>query len=294
MKRLARLIVLIAVQLDAHTISMSTGDLRLEGTRAEYTLRMPLYEAAHVQAPERELLNAMRFSSGGVRATLVKRSCAPSQKEGMYVCLASYEFSTALREVDIECRLARITVPTHVHLLRASREGRTDQAIFDHAFETATLRFREKSNFPLPAKQIAACSLLAVALALAGRNGKEILLGLIAFAAAALAVFLLAGRFGLLLPPRFVEAAVALAVTYVSTELLLLPRAGGRWAVAAVAGAPFGLFHSKTELAPGVALTVALTFLLWLGIRHLTAARLYLTLLLGVCAAGWFVWRITR
>jgi hypothetical protein len=34
-------------------VSMSTGDLKVEGNHASYELRMPMYEIAHVRKPER-------------------------------------------------------------------------------------------------------------------------------------------------------------------------------------------------------------------------------------------------
>jgi len=46
----------------AHVMSMSSGDLAVEGARAHYELRMPLYEVAHVEAPERALLEHVRFA----------------------------------------------------------------------------------------------------------------------------------------------------------------------------------------------------------------------------------------
>jgi hypothetical protein len=42
--------------------------------------------------------------------------------------------------------------------------------------------------------------------------------------------------------PRFVEAAAALTVAYLAVEILLLPQAGARWAIAGVLGAFHGLY----------------------------------------------------
>ncbi len=42
--------------------------------------------------------------------------------------------------------------------------------------------------------------------------------------------------------PRFVEAAAALTVAYLAVEILTLPKAGARWAVAGVLGAFHGLY----------------------------------------------------
>ena len=40
--------LLLAAPAFAHVVSMSSGDLSVEGTHARYELRMPLYEIAHV------------------------------------------------------------------------------------------------------------------------------------------------------------------------------------------------------------------------------------------------------
>ena len=56
--------------------------------------------------------------------------------------------------------------------------------------------------------------------------------------------------------PRFVEAAAALTIAYLSVEILFLPEAGLRWAVAVVLGAFHGLFFNlilqSTGYAPGL------------------------------------------
>jgi len=36
--------------------------------------------------------------------------------------------------LDVECTFHSVTVPNHVHLLRAQKEGKSDQAIFDFFF----------------------------------------------------------------------------------------------------------------------------------------------------------------
>jgi hypothetical protein len=41
----------LAAPLRGHMVSMSTGDLKVDGARASYELRMPMYEVAHVREP---------------------------------------------------------------------------------------------------------------------------------------------------------------------------------------------------------------------------------------------------
>ena len=110
-------------------MSMSSGDLAISGARAHYELRMPLYEVAHVPNPARALLEHIRFSG----ARLVHSECRADPARGTYLCAADYEFAAPVERVDVECTFAAITVPTHVHLLRASLGekpgGKRDEAM---------------------------------------------------------------------------------------------------------------------------------------------------------------------
>src|SRR6266536_2133272 len=119
----------------AHVMSMSSGDLAIEGSRAHYELRMPLYEVAHITAPERTLLEHVKFSG----ARLVRSECRGDGGRDTYVCTADYEFAAPVDSVDVECTFTAITVPNHVHLLRASLGGKRDEAIFDLRFTRTTL-----------------------------------------------------------------------------------------------------------------------------------------------------------
>src|SRR5258708_21929671 len=98
-------------------VSMSTGELKVDGNRAHYELRMPSYEVAHVREPEHTLLEHIRFKSGGGWAKLSAHSCAGQQ--GTYICNADYEIVAPGDEFLIEWTYPSVNVPTHVHLLRA-------------------------------------------------------------------------------------------------------------------------------------------------------------------------------
>jgi HupE / UreJ protein len=158
-----------------------------------------------------------------------------------------------------------------VHLLRAEMGGKRDEAIFDLSFTRATLRFRPPTRMEtvvtqagagfLRALEGAAQVLFLVALALAVRSRQEWL---------ALAAMFLAGQvFSVVVvpqtswqpAPRFVEAAAALTVAYLSVEILLLPKAGARWAIAGVLGIFHGLyFHlfvQTTGYSPALVLAGA-------------------------------------
>lgn len=227
---------------------MSSGDLTVNGTRAHYELRMPLYEVSHVTAPERTLLEHVRLAG----ARMVAGSCSADPARALYVCQADYEFAAPVDRVDVECTLAAVTVPNHVHLLRAAMDGKQDQGLFDISFTHATLRFRPPTAMEIAVTQSCAGWMRALggavqllflaALVVAARSRREL---------RALAAMFLAGQAACVLAmphvtwqpvPRFVEAAAALTVAYLAVEILLLPEAGGRWAVAAVLGVFHGLY----------------------------------------------------
>jgi hypothetical protein len=255
----------------AHMMSMSSGDLTVDGARAHYELRMPLYEMAHVADPAHGLLDRIRFSSGGREAQRVAQSCQTNQADGVYVCTADYDFGAPVEQVDVECTLHAVTVPNHVHLLRAEMAGKRDQAVFDLSFTRATLRFRPPTPMETTATESGAGFIRALGgmvqllflavLVLAARSRGELL---------ALAAMFLAGQIisALAMPhtgwqpaARFVEAAAALTVAYLAVEILLLPKAGARWLVAGVLGAFHGLyFHlflQTTGYRPGFVLAGA-------------------------------------
>src|ERR1035441_3238421 len=241
-------LVLLVCPLGAHVLSMSSGDLAIGGARAHYELRMPLYEVAHVSNPERALLEHIRFAG----ARLVRSQCGADPARDTYICGADYEFAAPVDRLDVECTLAAITVPNHVHLLRASLGDKRDEAVFDLGFTRATLRFRPLTAAEVVITQAGAGFVRALggtvqvlflaALVLAARSRRELL---------AIAAMFLVGQAASVLTmahvlwqpaPRFVEAATALALAYLAAEILLLPQAGARWLVAGVLGALHGLY----------------------------------------------------
>jgi hypothetical protein len=236
----------------AHMMSMSTGDLTITGKRAHYELRMPLYEIAHIKNADRSLLENIRFSSGGVAARMVGRSCRQDNAAGVYACAADYEFAAPVDRLDVECTFHAVTVPNHVHLLRAENDGKHDQAFFDLSFSRSTLRFAPPGAAEVAITQWGAGAMRAAgglvqilflaSLVLAARSRRELL---------ALAGMFLAGQVAsaLIVPmtkwqpaARFVEAAAALTIAYLAVEILLLPDAGRRWLIAGVLGGFHGLY----------------------------------------------------
>src|SRR5690242_5005732 len=84
--------LLLITPLSAHSISMSHGMARVEGSTVVYQLRMPEYELAHISDPERTFFSAIQFFSGGVEGKLVQRACRSDPGFGAFICDAVYQF----------------------------------------------------------------------------------------------------------------------------------------------------------------------------------------------------------
>ncbi len=294
--------------LAAHTISMSTGELRLEGNHATYELRMPSYELVHMRNPEQILFDNIRFDTG----KLTGKTC---ENSGAYLtCKATYEFPRAMDSIEIECRFAKVTVPNHIHLLHAYLGDKSDQAIFDYTVEKADLRFRPPTAFETAVKESvegilrAATSipglLFLLALALAARTWTEMGLLTLAFATGEIAACIAMPLLKLNPSTRFIEAALGLTIAYLAVEVLFLPAAGNRWAVAAVLGLFHGLYfaiflqdseyQAKYVLGGVIGLElIALTVLSFL-MRKIQPAHRYLAMALFAIGIGWFGVRMVR
>lgn len=237
--------------LHAHVISMSNGEATVRGDHLDFVLSMPMYEAAHTPHPETTLLEHIRFLSRGETGRLIQKSCHEEPANGMYICAAEYSFPRAIEHLDVECTLYQVTVPNHVHLLRAQNGEKHDQAIFDYSFTQTTLRFRPPTRFEIAVQQGFEGMLRAVAgpvqllflaaLVLAARGRRELALLAFMFLAGEAGTALLAGVLHWQPPVRFVEAAMALSIAYLSVEIIFLPEAGMRWLIAGILGGFHGL-----------------------------------------------------
>ena len=227
---------------------MSSGNLTVNGARAHYELRMPLYEISHVAAPEKTLLDHVRFAG----ARIVAESCAANADGKFYVCEADYEFPAPVDRIDVDCTLAAVTVPNHVHLLRAQINDRHDQAVFDLSFTHATLRFRPPTASEIALTEAGSGWMRALAgpvqllflgaLVIASRSRQELISLSAMFVAGQVLCVLAAPHLAWQPAPRFVEASAALTVAYLAVEILLLPQAGARWAIAGGLGVFHGLY----------------------------------------------------
>jgi hypothetical protein len=306
-------LLLAALPAAAHVVSMSNGDITIEGARAHYVLHMPLYEVSHVQSPERSLLQHIRFSSGGQEARLLRSECAADAAHDSYVCSADYEFSAPVEQLDVECTFPSITVPNHVHLLRAQMGAKQDQGIFDLTFTRTTLRFRPPTAAEIAMMQSGAGFVRAlggvaqilflIALVLAARGRRELLALAAMFLAGQMAAVFIVPHTAWQPAPRFVEAAAALTVAYLAVEVLLLPQAGARWLIAGVLGAFHGLYFylfvqttgyrpelvlAGAALAELAALTILALLLLRTGVLIHRVGEAALLL----CGLFWFVLRL--
>jgi hydrogenase/urease accessory protein HupE len=248
--------------LSAHIMSMSSGHLVVEGSVAEYELRMPLYEIVHLEEPEKSLLENFRLYQEGREVSAAEASCRANPDEGVYLCRAKFVFPEPVDQLDVECTFAAVTVPNHVHILRATRGEVTAQAVFDFTFSRSTIRFIPPTVLEELLSQMGAGGLrvlagplqilFLVALVLAGRNKRELRWLAAAFVLAEVVAALVVVWKPWQPPARFVEAAAALTVAYLAVEILALPEAGYRWLIAGGMGVfhgfYFGTFLRQSEM----------------------------------------------
>ncbi|MGA2741849.1 MAG: HupE/UreJ family protein [Bryobacteraceae bacterium] len=251
MKFLAAFVLLVCMA-SAHVISMSSGDLTIDGTLAHYEFRLPLYEVPQIASPADALFAHIVFSSGGRQAQLLSKSCREDAPHGSYVCTADYQFAAPVDTLDVDCTFHAVTVPNHVHLLRVANGAKHDQALFDISFPRATLRFRPPTALETAISQAgggalralggAAQILFLASLVLAARTRRELIELTAMFLAGQIAAALVTPLTAWHPPARFVEAAAGLTIAYLAVEILVLPKAGMRWLIVAVLGAFHGLY----------------------------------------------------
>lgn len=244
----------LVLPLSAHTISMSHGLARVEGSTLVYELRMPEYELAHISNPEQTLLSEIHFYSGGVEGRSVERTCRNDGAFGAFVCDVVYRFPGIIDKLTVECRLARVTVPNHIHLMRAVKGAYSDQAIFDSSTESAELRFRAPTRFETVIKNAAAGVhraattipglLFLVALAIAARTGLEFLAVVAAFLGGQAISCAVLPHVSFDPSPQFILIAMVLAIGYLLVEIIFLPDGRNRWVVCGILGIFHGMYYA--------------------------------------------------
>jgi hypothetical protein len=294
--RRSSVFLMIAAPVWAHVVSMSTGELRIDGPLAAYELRIPMVEVAQMANPG-SILDYIHFDGG--RRTQAK--CA--DEDGTYVCHASYEFETLVPErLGVECRFFEVTVPNHVHWLHAVRGANSDQEVFDQAFPNSELRFRPPSRIETFLREFGLGFVRAV------RNwiGMLFILGLAIAAPRAMVPFgcFLLGEASAIsigpripwpLAPRFLEAAMALTVAYLAVEILMVADTKNLSWIVGVLGLFHGLgvsgFPLPYSVASGV-LQVALFALLAWAARSFLAWRRGIAWGLLAAGLGGFLFKV--
>lgn len=290
-------LLLMAAPLFAHVVSMSTGELRIDGPLADYELRIPMVEVAQMANPS-SILDYIHFD-GGHRTTA---KCA--DEDGTYVCHATYEFATLVPErLGVECKFFEATVPNHVHWLHAVRGANSDQEVFDQAFPASELRFRPPSRIETFMREF------GLGFARAARNwiGLLFILGLAIAAPRAILPFpcfligeasaiLIGPRIPWPMAPRFLEAAMALTVAYLAVEILMASDTRNLAWIVGVLGLFHGLgvsgFPLPYSVAAGVWQVAIFVLLAWIAGRLLAGWRKAIAW--GLLAAGLagFVFRL--
>lgn len=281
----------------AHVVSMSSGELHVDGRTATYELRIPMYELTHVTRPETTLLDQVKFE--GARRT----SSHCQEQDGTYVCRADYEFDNPVPDkIEVECTLFQVTVPNHVHLLYAVQGPNSDQEVFDQSFPQAEVRFHPPTRAEVIAKAAAAgiarlfksvSGLLFLAvLVLAARSTREMGILTIAFLAGEWLALPLSPRLPMSFTPGFLEAVLALTVAYLAAEIVFLPDSQARWAVAPILGIahglPFSAFPPSYLTAASITQAILLS-VLWLAARKLPPAwKRPAAGVMLIAGIGWF------
>ncbi|MCB9385762.1 MAG: HupE/UreJ family protein [Bryobacterales bacterium] len=299
-------------------MSMSSGELTVEGRTARLEVRMPIYEVADLADPQSKILDSFLLRVDAADAPRTSGACHEDQAEAAYVCVAEYALPADPDVLEVDCRLAEATVPNHVHILRAVRGDVAEQQVFDYTTTRHDIRFVPLTAWQLFMQEAGAGAkrvltgpaqlLFLVALALAARSRKELGWIAAAFLIAQCVSAVLVEQFRWNPPPRFVESAGALTIAYLAVETLTLPDAGARWLVAAGMGAFHGLYFgiflaqgtmSAARVLAGAAFAEAGLLSLFAAVlfrlRKDFGERLFTRILAGlllVIGLGWFAWRM--
>lgn len=287
----------------AHVVSMSTGELHMDGPTAVFDLRMPMYEISQLADPQNALLSHIRFGDGH----RTKASC--QEEDGTYVCHSEYEFPGLHPDsLDVECTLYQVTVPNHVHLLTATQGPNSDQLVFDQTLNDGEIRFHPPSRAELIARQLisgarkaaqnGAGLLFLVALALAARSRGEAVTLAAVFLMSEWLARLVGPRLPVALSARFFDAALALTVAYLAVELLMLPDGKLRWLIVAVLGLFHGLslaaFPPATQAGASAVQAVMIAPLAVGALRMPKIARRPSAALILLLAVAWFGFRLWK
>lgn len=297
-----------------HVLSVSQGTLQVDGFLVRYELRMPLTEAPDGPQRQDALLDAFEVRFEGELGKRSEERCREDPGQGILACDATYRFAESPEEVEVRCDFPSVTVPHHIHILQSGEGEVARQTVFDITLKEAEVRFTPPTYREVVSTALAAGArravtspellLFLVALALAGRARRELAACAGAFLAAQGSVAVAAGVLGWIPPSRFLEAAAALTVAYLASEVLFLPESTSRWLVCGAMGCFHGLFFAafldSAKMAPQHflpgALSVEALLALALGALRLRFAakrgEQLVALLLLVGGLSWFGLRL--
>lgn len=322
MSRLLRWALLLAwgaVSLAAHSMSMSNGELSLDGDEAVLSIRVPDYEVQQLANAQQALLGAFILRVDGQALERTSGECSANEAEGSYDCTSRFAWPQDVAVVEVECDLPDAVAPNHVHVLRAVSPDGAEQQVFDYASRRRTFRFRPMGVVERFVSEVQAGAvrillgpaqmLFLFALVVAARGRGELVRMTAAFLATLAATAVAVSVLGRQPPPGFTDAAGALTIAYLAVETLTLPEAGGRWLVAGGMGAfhglYFGVFLQQASMSPAAVLFGVLTMtVLVLALVYALALRLSKdfgeSLFRKVCAGmlcligvGWFIAQLT-
>lgn len=293
-------LVLTPALLKGHTVSISTGELRVDGPTAVFELRMPMYEVANLQNRAAVLLDHLRFGDGH----RTKSSCR--EDGGIYVCTADYEFPALIPDkLGVECTLFQVTVPNHIHLLTAEQGKNQDQIVFDAHQPAGEIRFRPPSPAEIALRDLTkggwrlltslGSVLFLLGIAAGARSANETASMLALLMAVEWLSPPIAARIPGNLSPGFLELAVTLSLAYLAVEVLFLADGGGRWAAVAAAGAFEGLsfagFPRNYLVGANVVQMAAVTLFAFAVWGWLSTWRRWIAAALLAAAVIWFAYR---
>lgn len=316
LSRVAVLATACALPVAGHVLSMSHGSLLQDGSEVQYELRMPLAEIPDDPDRARLLLSAFQVLGDGQPVNPAYAKCSEEAGQGLFVCSAAYGFPEPPKAVVVRCEFPAVTVPQHVHVLRSGEGEMVRQTVFDITYTEAEIRFSPPTWLETAGTESGAgfrrvltspeLLLFLVALALAGRSWREFAACAGGFIAAQALVGTVGSLIGWMPPMRFLEAASALTVAYLASEILFLPDASLRWLACGAMGTFHGLFFatllgsagmSPAYFLPGVlggeGLLLAVLGAVRLRYVGSRAEQLGAILLL-VGGLGWFGLRVVR
>jgi hypothetical protein len=313
------LLSLAAGSLAAHSMSMSNGELSLDGDEVVLSIRVPDYEVQQLADPQQALLDAFILRVEGRQLERTAGQCAANKADSSYDCTSRFDWPEEAAVVEVECDLPDAVAPNHVHVLRAVSPDGAEQQVFDYASRKQLFRFRPMGVVERIASEAKAGAvrillgpaqmLFLFALVVAARGRLELVQMAAAFLTTLAVTAVSVSVFAWQPPPGFADAAGALTIAYLAVETLTLPEAGGRWLVAGGMGAfhglYFGLFLQQASMAPAAVLAgVFAAGVLVLALLYALVSRLSKdfgeSLFRKACAGalcligvGWFLSRLT-